>query len=118
MKIDLVNNVICLVDEFGISKKLSPLSTRFKDVEILIDGRLLVCEDYFEFSYQDKSNLYCLNRALDIEWFLPMPSLSSENDLYVGFTSWGDNVFANSWDCYRVEVDVNSGLIKSVQFTK
>nr|WP_067055015.1 hypothetical protein [Mucilaginibacter sp. L294] len=118
MKIDLLNNVISLVDEFGVGKKQSPLSTRFKEVEILTDGRLLVCEDYFEFNYRGKSNLYCLNSALDIEWFLPMPSLSSENDLYVGFTSWGDKIFANSWGCYRVEVDVNSGLIKSVQFTK
>jgi hypothetical protein len=118
MKIDLLKNEISLVNEFGNNKKHLPLSTKFNEIEILTDGRLLVCEDYFGFNHSSKSNLYCLNKNLDIEWFLPMPDLSSENDLYVGFTSWGDRIFANSWDCYRVEVDINSGILKSVEFTK
>ncbi|QHS55546.1 hypothetical protein GWR56_08325 [Mucilaginibacter sp. 14171R-50] len=118
MKIDFLRNVISFIDEFGVIKKHSPLSTSFYEVEILADGRVLVCEAPFNFEYRAKSNLYCLSRTLDVEWFLSVPNLCFEDDLYVGFTSWGNEIYANSLACYRVGIDTNSGLLKSVEFTK
>jgi hypothetical protein len=119
MIIDFENNCIWYRSENFQQKTHTPFSTNFKAIEILKDGRILVLEDYYKFSFEGKSNLYCLNRYLEVDWFLQFPnSTFDKDDLYVRFTSHGDKVFANSWECFRVEIDVSFGAIKGVEFTK
>jgi len=117
MKISFKDNTITCVDECDNYKKHLPLFTSFTEIDILKDGRLLICEDYYHFESKEKSNLYCLNRSLGIDWFLPLPNLGFD-DWYVGFTTHGENVFANSWNGFRVEVDIETGTLKDVIFTK
>jgi hypothetical protein len=85
---------------------------------VLADGRLLIIEDGNKYHFEGKSNLYCLNRDLIIDWFVNLPYPNDLDDVYVGFTSHGENIFANTWSCYRVEVDIGNGQIKNVTFTK
>jgi len=117
MKISFKDNTITCVDERNKYIMHLPLSTPFKEIEILKDGRLLVCEDYYQFESKGKSNLYCLSRTLGIDWFLPLPNPGFD-DWYVGFTTHGENVFANSWNGFRVGVDIETGTLKDVTFTK
>lgn len=56
---------------------------------------------------------------MEIEWFLPYPYENHNlKDNYVGFTTNGDKVFANTFNCCRVEIDIEKGDIKDVKFTK
>ena len=119
MKISLKNDTITCVDENFTHKTHLPLSTSFKEIEVLKDGRILVCEDYYKFEYHGKSNIYCLNRTLDIDWFLERPNPALEpDDVYVGFNTKGEKVCANSWTCFWVEIDLENGTIKDIAFTK
>jgi len=119
MIIDFRNNCIRYVTENFVQKEHKPLSTKFSEVEILPDGRILIVEDYYQFHFENKSNLYCLNRNLEIDWFLSFPNPDfDQNDMYVGFTSNGERIYANSWACFRVEIDTNTGKLKNVDFTK
>ena len=96
-----------------------PISTEFKEIEVLSNGKILVVENYYEYENGDNSNLYCINQQMEIEWFLPYPYENhSSMDNYVGFTTNGDKVFANTFSCYRVEIDIEKGEIKDVKFTK
>ena len=115
MVINFRNNCIVYNDENSLRRQHKPLSTSFSEIEVLADGRILVIENYYKFDYQDKSNLYCLNRILEIDWFLP---LHNKDDIYVGFTSSGERVFANTWTGFRVEVETKTGEIKNVIFVK
>ena len=118
MKIDFRNcKISCFSDKTGYKEHV-PLFTTFTYIEVLDNGRILVCEDYHNLIDNGITNLYCLNRSLEIDWYLPLPFKSSEVDFYVGFTSYDNNVFANTWSCHRVGVDVDAGLITSVEFTK
>jgi len=96
-----------------------PISTSFVEIEVLQDGRLLIIEDYSEYNNSNKSNLYCLNQNMKIEWFLPyINGNQSSMDNYVGFTSNGNRVFANTFSCFRVEIDANKGEIIGSTYTK
>ena len=119
MQIDLRHNVIIGFDRNNKRIELNPLSTTFSRIEFLKDGRILIIEDYYKFLYKGLSNLYCLNRNLEIDWFLPFPDDGpDEFDYYVGFTSEGDRIFANSWNCFRVEIDIVKGTVINTVFTK
>ncbi len=60
-----------------------------------------------------------MNQDLKIEWFLPTPNQTQNSlDLYVGFSTNGDKIFANSFNCYRVQIDIEKGQIISTKFTK
>ena len=119
MTIDFKNNRIYHFDKALKLKEHRPISADFKEIEVLHDGRLLIIEDYNKYENGEKSNLYCLNQNLEIEWFLPFPGDNIDGmQNYVGFTTNGDNVFANTFSCIRVEIDINNGSIKSRAFTK
>jgi hypothetical protein len=118
MKIDLRNNQI-LRFENGKLKTHKPLSTEFKEIEILLNGKILVIEGYYSFKYENHSNLYCLNRNLEIDWYLPFPDDGpNEFDYYVAFSSQDDKIFANSWGGFRVKIDTQNGTIIETIFTK
>ncbi|HTK21497.1 MAG TPA: hypothetical protein VL442_18385 [Mucilaginibacter sp.] len=118
MRIDFRNNCIVYNNENWLHKKRTPLSTNFSEIEVLMDGRILVLEYDYKFQHQNLSNLYCLDRELEIDWFLPLPHPNFKDDFYVGFTSNGEKIFANTWYCFRVEVETETGSIKNVEFTK
>ena len=84
--------------------------------------QILIIEDYYKYENGELSNLYCLNQNLEIEWFLPFPRTSVPNNNrmndYVGFTTNGSRVFANTFGCFRVEIDTNNGKIINEEFTK
>ena len=108
MIIDLKHNEIKRYEN-GSKLSVVPLSTSFSEFEILPNGKILVIEDYYKFNYRKKSNLYCLNRNVEIDWFLPFQDDGPEEfDYYVGFTSQGEKIFANTWGCYRVEIDIKN----------
>jgi len=119
MTIDLKNNRIYHLDKEMKLKEHKPISTEFSKIEVLSDGKLLIVEDYFKYENGEKSNLYCLNQDIEIEWFLPYLNINqSDMDNYVGFTTIGDRIFANTFSCYRVEIDTKKGEIISSTFTK
>ena len=43
---------------------------------------------------------------------------SGSQDAYVSFSVRDGTIQANSWSCYRVDIDVDSGKIVSRVFTK
>jgi len=114
MTIEIQNSLIYNYDKNKIKKEHKPLSTSFSQIEVLNDGRILILENYYKFKYEQKSNLYCLNQDIDIDWFLPIQNA----DIYVGFSTNGNQVFANTWNGFRVGIDVETGKIISMQFTK
>lgn len=114
MTIEIQNNLIYNFDKNRIKKEHKPLSTNFSQIEVLNDGRVLILEDYYKFKYEQKSNLYCLSQDIFIDWFLP----TQNADIYVGFSTIGNQVFANTWNGLRVEIDVETGKIISTLFTK
>ena len=118
MKIDFKDNSITYREQNAFQRQHKPLSTSFSEIEVLGDGRILVIEDYFKFDYQGKSNLYCLNKILEIDWFVPLPNPDVGDDIYVGFTSIGERVFANTWTGFRAEVNIETGEVKNVEFFK
>jgi len=119
MTIDFKNNRIYHFDKDLSLIEHKPISTEFKEIEVLSNGKILVVENHYEYENGDNSNLYCINQKMEIEWFLPYPYENHNSmDNYVGFTTNGDNVFANTFSCYRVEIDIEKGEIKNVQFTK
>ena len=74
MTIDFKNNKIYHYDKENKLKEHKPISSEFSEIEVLSDGRLLIIEDYYKYENGDKSNLYCLNQSMEIEWFLPFPN--------------------------------------------
>ena len=64
-----------------------PISTDFKEIEVLSNGDILVIENYYKYENEGKSNLYCLNQQLKIEWFLPYPY---ENATSMDIHTWKD----------------------------
>lgn len=118
MKIDLRNNEIVCFDKDGNKNFHKPLSTAFREIEVLEDGRILIIEDYTNFEYEDKSNLYCLNRKLKIDWHLDYPIEEyKSNSGYTGFTVNGEELYANTFNCIRAKFDLN-GIILQTSFTK
>ncbi len=119
MTIGFKNNRIYHFDKDLTLVEHKPFSTIFKEIEVLPNGNILVIENYFDYENRGKSNLYCLNQEMEIEWFLPYPYENPNSmDNYVGFTTNGDRVYANSFNCYRVEIDTEKGIIKDIKFTK
>lgn len=119
MTIDFKNNRIYHFDKDLNLTEHKPISTEFKEIEVLSNGKILVVENYYKYENGDNSNLYCINQKMEIEWFLSYPYENHNSmDNYVGFTTNGDKVFANTFSCYRVEIDIEKGEIKNVQFTK
>jgi len=119
MRIDLKNDLIIGFNTTSKRIEHKPLSTNFKEIEILQDGRILIIEDYYNYKYKDYSNLYCLNRKMEIDWFLPFPHIGpNDNDHYVGFTTNGERLFANTWNGFRVEFDEHNGFIMNTVFIK
>lgn len=120
MTIDLQRNKIYHLDENRKLKGHEAFSTSFSNFEVLQNGKVLVMENYYNYDNGNKSNLYCLNQDIEIEWFAQIREKSDKNgiDYYVGFTTNGNKVFANTWDCFRLEIDLENGKILSSQFTK
>jgi hypothetical protein len=119
MKIDIKENKITRFDENRIKKEHLPFSTGFDEIEVVPDGRLIILENFRDFDHNGKSNVYCLNRNLEIDWYLPLPNQQhTANDVYVGFTTNDERYFANSWSGYRVEIDTKNGNPKDIEFLK
>lgn len=119
MTIDFRNNRIYHYDENRNLKEHKPFSSTFSHIEILSNRKLLIIEDYYKYENGDKSNLYCLNKNFEVEWFLPYVG-KNENGLdnYVGFTTNGNRIFANTFSCFRVEIETRFGKTINVEFTK
>ena len=119
MTIDFRNNRIYHFNKDSTLKEHRPISSEFSEIEVLPNGKILVIENYYKYENEHKSNLYCINPQMEIEWFLPYPHKDhNQMDSYVGFTTNGDRIFANTFSCYRVEIDIEKGEIMNVQFTK
>ena len=119
MKIDLEKLSISTFDSQYIEKKHLPLSTSFKEIEILFDGSVLIREDYYNYDYYGNSNIYRIDRNLNIKWFLETPNATlSKKDRYVSLKAVGNKFFAHSWDGYKVEFDFTTGEIQNKWFTK
>jgi hypothetical protein len=55
---------------------------------------------------------------LAVDWFVPTFIIGNNLDIFVGFTIKGNQNFANTWNCFRVEIDGLTGKILSKEFTK
>ena len=119
MTIDIKNNRIYHFDEEANLIEHRPFSTGFKEIEVLANGDLLIIEDDHNYAHVGRSNLYCLGQQMHIKWFLRYPHMDpNPMDAYVGFTTHGAKIYANTFSCYRVEIDTVEGEILSVTFTK
>ena len=118
MTIELRFNRIYHYDEKKKLKEHFAFSTDFAQFEILNDGRILVMENYYKYENGENSNLYCINQDIEIEWFAEIRKNEDGLDKYVGFTTNGNKVYANTWDCFRHEIDTQNGKILSRVFTK
>jgi hypothetical protein len=119
MKIDIYNNSIYNVDENGNRKEHKAISTKFSQIEILKDGRILVLENYYQYKNGENSNLYFLNENLEIEWFVPTTGITDQGvDHYTGFLIKDNKVFGNTWACFRVETDIENRKIIDMVFTR
>lgn len=118
MKIDFKSNEIIWFSENLVKHAHKPLSTSFNEIEVLPDGRILVIEEYYQFSYGRKSNLYCLNRKLEIDWHLDYPCAEfQDNSGYTGFSVNGEDLYANTFNGVRVKFNID-GQILDRRFTK
>jgi|GEM_PF-2588096 len=61
MTIDFKNNRIFHFDQDLNLTEHKPISTEFKEIEVLSNGRILIVENYHEYDNDGKSNLYCIN---------------------------------------------------------
>jgi hypothetical protein len=86
-------------------------------VAVLQSGKTIVLLRYFERKYGSFENLLLLRLDGTVVWRAQLPNTSS-GDAYVDFEITDDRVFANSWSCYRVELDMRDGKILQRQFTK
>jgi hypothetical protein len=78
MTIDFKNNRIYHFDREIKCKEHKPISSEFREIEVLSDGRILIVEDYFKYKNGDKSNLYCLNQNMEVECFYPLQILITQ----------------------------------------
>ena len=118
MTIELRNNRIYHYDETQKLREHFAFSTNFAQFEVLNDGRILVMENYYQYENEERSNLYCINQNIEIEWFAQIGKNEDGIDSYVGFSAKGNRVYANTWNCFRIELDINTGFIVSSVFTK
>lgn len=81
----------------------------------LSDGRLLALTDYYA-AGSGVSNLICYGSEGNTSWEAELrdPRMGQ----YVAFEIDGGRIFAQSFDCYRVELDRSTGKILSQTFTK
>ncbi len=113
MKIDIRNNELSRLSEDQTRFSHKALSTSFKVIELLPDGRILVLEDYYQFEYIGKSNLYCLNRDLEIAWFLDFPyERVKDTSNYTSLTVKEEGLFANTFDCTRVKFATDGKILQ------
>jgi hypothetical protein len=118
MTVELKNNRIYHYDENRKLKEHFAFSTDFSQFEVLKDGRILIMEKYYKYENGNNSNLYCVNQDLEIEWFAEIGKSEEGLDVYVGISTNGNKVYANTWNCFRNEIDIETGKIKSSVFTK
>ena len=118
MTIELRFNRIYHYDENRNLKEHIAFSTNFSHFEVLKDGRILVMENYYKYENGENSNLYCVNQNVEIEWFAEIGKNEDGLDAYVGFTTNGSKVYANTWNYFRHEIDIETGKILSSVFTK
>jgi len=81
----------------------------------LEDGGRLVLTDYYS-SPKGLSNLRRLNADGSVCWHAQLRDSSLGH--YVSFEMGHDRIFAQSFDCYRVEIDPNTGAALAEEFTK
>ncbi len=118
MKIDFKNNEIIWFEENVKKHSHKPLYTSFKEIEVLENGKILIIEDYTNFNLNGKSNLYCLNRLLEIEWHLEYPIEEyKDHSGYTIFTVNSEDLYANTFNCVRVKFN-KAGVILDKIFTK
>lgn len=80
----------------------------------------IVLLDYYHRRQKKEGDFQNLmrRRADDsIVWYADLPSPGA-NDAYVSADWQGNELIANSWSCYRVELDLETGHILSKTFTK
>jgi hypothetical protein len=77
-------------------------------------GRRLELTDYYS-APANVSNLRCYGPLGEL-WQAELGEPSGGH--YVAFETDGDRILANSWDCYLVELDRDTGKILSKTFTK
>lgn len=118
MTVELKNSRIYHYDENKNLKEHLAFSTKFSHFEVLKNDKILVIEDYYKYENGENSNLYCVNQNLEIEWFAEIGKFVDGLDVYVGFTTNGNKVFANTWNCFRHEIDIETGKILSSEFAK
>ena len=68
-----------------------------------------------EYQYYD-NNIICFDINMNIIWRADLPT--TEPDVYVNMVYNNSSLYANSWSCYRVKIDLNDGHILSRVFTK
>lgn len=62
-------------------------------------------------------NLIAINCCGDVVWRAELPDISG-TDAYVSFSLQNGSLFANSWSCFRVTIDLETGAILAREWTK
>lgn len=66
---------------------------------------------------QHFSNLWRYAHGRGQIWRAELPTTAGR-DCYVAFELVGNRLFANSWSCYHVELDLTAGTMQAMTFAK
>ena len=85
----------------------------------LPDGGALTLYDWMACEVRDGRNLVRMDVSGREIWRAE-PTLfgSNQNDCFTKFELDGDDLTAWTWSCFRVSVDLGSGIVRTREFTK
>jgi hypothetical protein len=63
-------------------------------------------------------NLFRFSPQGHVVWIAKMPEIVAESDYYVQMEMDGNELVANSWTAFRVQIDIRNGHILKRVFTK
>ena len=86
-------------------------------IQVPDSDECLVLYDYTAYSGTKARNLVRLTVSLQVVWRAELPSSSGE-DAFVGVELSDRGLEANTWSCYRVRIDLETGRLVESVFVK
>jgi len=116
-EVDLYDELIVYSNTGSILYRGKPDGYPVKKAAALENEQIVVLLKFWAKKPGDFENLLLLKSDGGTLWRAQLPNASS-GDAYVDFDVIEGKLFANSWSCYRVEIDGQTGRILHREFTK
>jgi hypothetical protein len=114
---DIKTGKQCFRKTFGHPQYMTLNNLDIREVHTSPDGEDIVL--LFEPAppgYKTVGNLARVTSAGEVVWWAELTDTGG--DTYVAVETGEGKIVANSWDCYRCEIDLQTGRILSKTFTK